>query len=106
LAQAVDGGFIVNRNPGRGRTAQYAIGDPVPGDQDVLPDVADLASPNLVNLVNQALNLGDTDPSPSLLVCALHPDGAVWQAHDHAWYCRICNPPLFPGEVLNERPGR
>jgi hypothetical protein len=42
LAQAVEGGFIVNKNPGRGKTALYAIGDPIPDDLDVLPDADEL----------------------------------------------------------------
>jgi hypothetical protein len=66
LSQAVEGGFVVNLNPGRGKTARYVLGDPIPDDQDVLPDLAKLAAsnPNLVNLVNLATDLADTDPPP------------------------------------------
>jgi hypothetical protein len=65
LAKAVDGGFIVNKNPGRGKTAMYAIGDPVPDDVDVLPDVDALREGlNLDNLDNLAHGLRDTPPPP------------------------------------------
>jgi hypothetical protein len=104
LAQAVDGGYLTNLNPGRGKTAEYVIGDPIPEDRDVLPDPADLAPApdNLANLANLALDRGDLDPPPSpAVVCAKHPNGAIWQARDFSWRCRICEPP-FPSEVIDE----
>jgi hypothetical protein len=39
LASAVERGFIINTNPGRGRTASFRLGDPIPDDFDVLPPV-------------------------------------------------------------------
>jgi hypothetical protein len=62
LARAVEYGFVVNKNPGRGKTAQYAIGDPIPDDIDVLPD-AELLQPG--HLDNLDTGLRGTPPSPS-----------------------------------------
>jgi hypothetical protein len=36
--------------------------------------------------------------------CREHPDATLWRARDRVWRCRICNPPAFPGEVVEERP--
>jgi Protein of unknown function (DUF3631) len=37
--------------------------------------------------------------------CAKHPNAGTWQARDHRWHCAICEPPVFPGEVIAERTG-
>jgi hypothetical protein len=42
LGQAVDAGYVENRNPGRGKTALYALGNPIPDDVDVLPTVDEI----------------------------------------------------------------
>jgi hypothetical protein len=71
LAQAVEAGFIVNTNPGRGKTAFYQLGDPIPDDIDVLPTVEALqviVGPSPDNLDNPASKLGDISPSPSPVV--------------------------------------
>lgn len=64
LAQAVDGGWLVNRNPGRGKTAMYAAGDPIPDDVDVLPavDVLRQAILNQDNPDSPATDRGVLDP--------------------------------------------
>jgi replicative DNA helicase len=35
--------------------------------------------------------------------CTEHPAAVVWRARDGVWRCRECDPPAFPGEVLEER---
>ncbi len=76
LAQAVDAGFVVNTNPGRGKTAQYKLGAAIPDDVDVLPTAEALnraKSPNLDNLDNLATDPGGTPPS----LPPVHSDGRI-----------------------------
>ena len=35
--------------------------------------------------------------------CEQHPDAGSWKANDGVWRCRECDPPAFPGEVVEER---
>lgn len=37
LRQAEKSGFVVNDNPGKGKTAKYIIGDPMPEDTEIIP---------------------------------------------------------------------
>jgi replicative DNA helicase len=34
--------------------------------------------------------------------CAEHPEAGRWLARDKRWRCRECDPPAFPGEVVEE----
>jgi replicative DNA helicase len=34
--------------------------------------------------------------------CTEHPDAGRWLARDKRWRCRKCEPPAFPGEVIEE----
>jgi replicative DNA helicase len=43
---------------------------------------------------------GDFQGSP---FCVEHPDAGRWLARDRRWRCRECEPPAFPGEVIEER---
>lgn len=65
LAQADEGGFLANTNPGRGKTAMYELGDPIPDDVDVLPSVDELreAMGNPDNPDNLAPDPGGRAPS-------------------------------------------
>jgi hypothetical protein len=67
LAQACEGGYVENTNPGKGKVGLYKVGLPIPEDVDVLPTAATLRS-HLDNLVSQATDPRDTPPSPSPLV--------------------------------------
>jgi hypothetical protein len=107
---ARDGGYLKNLEQQKGRAARLVLDEPLPEEVVILPTSKVLAHHYSVRGNRNTVGAvpGGTTPSPlpPAQVCAEHPDAAVWQAHDHAWYCRICNPPLFPGEVLNERPDR
>lgn len=91
LAQATAGGFIVNTNPGRGKTALYTIGDPLPDTLDVLPDLANL-DPD-----NPAPSATATAPSPSPPICG---HNETWLARDGNTRCCVCDPPAFAREVV------
>jgi hypothetical protein len=81
LAQAVEGGFVVNRNPGRGKTALYAIGDPIPDDVNILPTVDTIRQAlNQKNLDNLATDPRDTPPLTS-------------QEHSPGRFCDECDDP-------------
>jgi AAA domain len=41
------------------------------------------------------------DPAPP--GCREHPDAGLWLTRDGTWRCPACDPPAFPGEVLEER---
>jgi hypothetical protein len=42
-------------------------------------------------------------PKADVSFCTEHPDTAAWQARDGAWRCRVCDPPVSAGEVVEER---
>ena len=39
-------------------------------------------------------------------ICADHPDAGAWKARDGVWRCHRCEPPAFPGEIVEERAAR
>jgi AAA domain/Bifunctional DNA primase/polymerase, N-terminal/Primase C terminal 1 (PriCT-1) len=42
------------------------------------------------------------DPTPGR--CREHPDAILWRARDRVWRCVACDPPAFPGEIVEEYP--
>jgi len=54
LKQAEKSGFVVNENPGKGKTAKYAIGDPMLEDMEIIP------SPSRLHEYLQTCSLGQT----------------------------------------------
>jgi AAA domain/Bifunctional DNA primase/polymerase, N-terminal/Primase C terminal 1 (PriCT-1) len=46
----------------------------------------------------------ETGDEPTPAVCHKHPGVGSWLARDRVWRCRGCEPPAFPGEILEERP--
>ena len=82
-----------------------------PGRSGGRPSERVYVSPQLRNPPNHA-DRGDTTEVLSPLsarfrgdsrVCAEHPDAGAWLARDGVWRCRVCEPPAFPGEVVEER---
>jgi KaiC/GvpD/RAD55 family RecA-like ATPase len=45
----------------------------------------------------------DVGVVPTPAGCHKHPDAGEWRARDGVWRCRECEPPAFPGEVVEER---
>lgn len=54
LKQAEKSGFVLNDNPGKGKTAKYIIGDPMPEDMEIIP------SPSRLREYLQTCSLGQT----------------------------------------------
>jgi len=100
LAAAVDAGFVINNNPGRGKTARYSLGDPIPENVDVLPEVTTL---------QQALGADNPDNPATDAEEDHHPLASsreqtdTWLARDGIWRSLTDQPPVFLTEVIDRR---
>ena len=57
VKDATDRGFLRNLEPGRGRPAKIVLGDPLPDDSKVLPDVAEIGESCTVAGVQEGINI-------------------------------------------------
>ena len=101
--QAVDAGVVVNTNPGRGKTALYKLGDPIPDDLDVLPDIARLH--HAINPDKPDSPAADTERDGPPSSPNTQPDD-IWLARDGNWRSLTINPPVFVGEIIETRQQR
>jgi hypothetical protein len=99
LGQAVDAAFVVNTNPGRGKTGRYVVGDPIPDNLEVLPEVTKLQRAiNPDHPDNPAADEEEDHPLPPS-----HDDAEAWLARDGIWRSLVDEPPAFAGEVIDTR---
>jgi hypothetical protein len=88
LRQAARLNYLKNNNPGRGKTAQYVIGDSVPDDIQILPQPEILTCSPAQTCVNeneqveQAESVDKTASSENMLTCS--PETAGVSKHKHS----------------------
>jgi Protein of unknown function (DUF3987)/Bifunctional DNA primase/polymerase, N-terminal/Primase C terminal 1 (PriCT-1) len=49
------------------------------------------------------ISVGFVGSKQEIFVCERHPSASSWRARDGHWRCTVCEPPVFRGEVLEER---